>query len=594
MAHYNKIYIKRVLCIIGLAVFVASAAACYAQSPTIVKSSEIVRINGKVYYVHLVKKGETLYSLARAYEVTISQLAEDNPELETGVLKAGQSLKILATAVGSSPYRDALVIQPSPPSTVTTQAAATTSETSASSHHHVVRPYYHEVKQGETLWGIAHKYGVTLADMRRYNPETLATTNDIMIGALLRLPAPSGEEHSAEAARKQLEKEFLSDHYLNLQTSNNDPVLLSRPVQAALLLPLLVSGRYIDDSETVNTAITTRLSSAEPFYSFYGGALLAIEDLKRKGLSLDLSVYDTYSEQTIKDLLEKKTLQGEDLIVGPVFAANFRSVAQFARDYNIKIVSPLDPNTEVLTVESPGMFQISPPFYCRQKKLIDDFLTHRDANMVLIYEPNSPDSLLVESYKDLLGDRFLDVTMLPYSVEAKNNTSFRTLLSLWLTPERENCVLVASNNEALVSDVAAHLYLLAFTQQHLITLYGLEGWRNFETIDLKYFHALNLHMVVPFFIDYSDEKVKNFVARFHETYKTDPSQYAFQGYDTFFYFLQAMMLYGKNFEKYLTEYTPKLLQTNYKFKYNESYNNGLVNVESCLINYTPDYTIVKR
>ncbi len=598
----NRKYISKLICSV---IFIALVTFAYAQVPVIVKSTERAKINGKIYYVHIVKKGETLYSLARVYEVTIDQLTQDNPELANG-LKEGQSLKILASSLGTAPDTTPVVHAPATvvpaatpatkPSTVTSEAKSvsetkTTVSDSEAENQSVKRPFYHEVKQGETLWNIARRYEVTVDDMRRYNPEALAT-DDLMVGVLLRLPPPSlGTQAVTKPAA--LAEEFPSDHFLNPPTDalDKDPVLLSRPIQAALMLPLLVYPKSAD-TVVVNTAIT-RLRSAENYYSFYEGALLAIEELKRQGLSLDLSVYDTYNEQTIKDLLAKNTLAGEDIVIGPVYTVNFRPVAQFAKEYRVKIVSPLDPNTEVLTLENPNMFQVSPPYYCRQKKLIDNLLSRHQSNIIMVYEEGSRDSILVESYKNLIGDRIKNITLLPYKV-AKNNTSIRASLTNMIVAGTENCVLVASNNEALVADVAANLYLLTFRQRYLITLYGTERWRGFETVDLKYFHALNLHIVVPFFIDYENENVKKFVARFQDTYKADPSQYAFQGYDTFYYFLQAIMLYGKDFEKYLPEYKPKLLQTNYVFKYNESYNNGLVNVESCLLNYTPEYTIVKR
>ena len=40
------------------------------QSPMIEKSEVIVFINGKKFYVHTVKAGETLYSICKAYNVT--------------------------------------------------------------------------------------------------------------------------------------------------------------------------------------------------------------------------------------------------------------------------------------------------------------------------------------------------------------------------------------------------------------------------------------------------------------------------------------------------------------------------------------------
>ena len=48
---------------------------------TIEKSTEIVTIGNKQYYMHHVKPGETLYSLSRVYEVTEEEIRNLNPEV---------------------------------------------------------------------------------------------------------------------------------------------------------------------------------------------------------------------------------------------------------------------------------------------------------------------------------------------------------------------------------------------------------------------------------------------------------------------------------------------------------------------------------
>ena len=41
-------------------------------------STEKVKIDGKVYYLHNIKKGETLYSLGKAYNVTVDEIIKNN------------------------------------------------------------------------------------------------------------------------------------------------------------------------------------------------------------------------------------------------------------------------------------------------------------------------------------------------------------------------------------------------------------------------------------------------------------------------------------------------------------------------------------
>ena len=49
------------------------------------KSATIVYINGAKYYVHTVQPGETLYSLSREYGVGEQVIVEHNPEVAAGL-----------------------------------------------------------------------------------------------------------------------------------------------------------------------------------------------------------------------------------------------------------------------------------------------------------------------------------------------------------------------------------------------------------------------------------------------------------------------------------------------------------------------------
>ena len=68
-------------------------ALTLATSTTAIFAQEIVVIGGTKYAIHDVAKGETLYSLARQYGVTVDDIKEANEVLVKG-LKAGQRIKI--------------------------------------------------------------------------------------------------------------------------------------------------------------------------------------------------------------------------------------------------------------------------------------------------------------------------------------------------------------------------------------------------------------------------------------------------------------------------------------------------------------------
>ncbi|MCX6247312.1 MAG: ABC transporter substrate-binding protein [Bacteroidetes bacterium] len=68
------------------------------------RSSRIEKIDGKDYYIHTVKKGQTLYMIAKAYEVDINDVIAENPVVKEG-LKTGQKIRILVPAKTEPPRK---------------------------------------------------------------------------------------------------------------------------------------------------------------------------------------------------------------------------------------------------------------------------------------------------------------------------------------------------------------------------------------------------------------------------------------------------------------------------------------------------------
>lgn len=89
----KKFFVGAILPICLLVVFVIGLnSAVYAQTPVSV-SKEKVRVNGTLMYAHQVTKGQTVYSICKAYNVTPEELQNSNPNLANG-LKDGMLLVI--------------------------------------------------------------------------------------------------------------------------------------------------------------------------------------------------------------------------------------------------------------------------------------------------------------------------------------------------------------------------------------------------------------------------------------------------------------------------------------------------------------------
>lgn len=128
------------------AMLLTAGANLYAQEPqSIEKSQTIVYINGAKYYVHNVRHGETLYSLAKTYGVAEQVIAAENPHLAQG-LKADQSLKIPVVETG-------VVVQEQ----LSPKKLKKTFD-------------QHTVQKGETLYGISKRYAISVETIMEDNP----------------------------------------------------------------------------------------------------------------------------------------------------------------------------------------------------------------------------------------------------------------------------------------------------------------------------------------------------------------------------------------------------------------------------------------
>jgi LysM repeat protein/ABC-type branched-subunit amino acid transport system substrate-binding protein len=116
---------------------------------------------------HLVQPKETLYSISKQYGVTIDALKTANGDLLNNGLKIGLNIKIpssgsLQNVAVSKPEETKKVIAPvvSKPSVVKATPEGKTT--------------YHIIEPKETKYGISKKYGMTVVELERLNPQIVS------------------------------------------------------------------------------------------------------------------------------------------------------------------------------------------------------------------------------------------------------------------------------------------------------------------------------------------------------------------------------------------------------------------------------------
>ena len=155
---------KKFLCLIIL--FSISPVWILAQQDAKIKKSQIIEnIGGKDHYLHFVKQGETLFEIAKTYDLTVNDIFATNPESAEGI-RPGQILKI----------------------PVQVKKKKTTENTNSESEY-----FFHIVKSKETLYGISRKYGVEINDIKNLNPEMGEYPKE---GETIKIPIRKSSENS--------------------------------------------------------------------------------------------------------------------------------------------------------------------------------------------------------------------------------------------------------------------------------------------------------------------------------------------------------------------------------------------------------------
>ena len=165
--------------------------------------------------------------------------------------------------------------------------------------------------------------------------------------------------------------------------------------------------------------------------------------------------------------------------------------------------------------------------------------------------------------------------------------SLPAALTSRLTKGGVNRIIVASEKEAFVSDLVRNLGIL-LGRGYKIVLYAPSRVRTFDTIDSSLYHQCFLHISSPYFADYELNHVKSFVRSYRALYRTEPSQFAFQGYDLTRYFANLVAKYGSRWTHALRQVTGSGIHTDFRFvpARNGSYRNTAIR----RIVYNTDYS----
>ncbi len=509
----------------------------------------------KDFLSHKVRAGQTLYAIARDYNISVATLREDNPSVNPQSLSVGETLWIRRAQMGSSSEQQAHEEM--------TEYAQTLNKATTDDGYD-----YHVVNAGETIYSLSRRFGISEEEFARLND----VSQGLKAGAMIRIPR----------AEQPQQEQPLADAVAPAELSQVEDVAFrvvprTEQLDVALMLPMNVESR-----------------PNASYVEFYQGFLLGLEKLKEQGSGeTKLTVYNTgHDHQKVEQIVSSTMFEGTDLIVGPVYEDELGPVVRYAEQNGVPVVSPL---ANLEAVQSPSLFQLSPAVERKYEKV--ENLIDGSRDIYMIYAAQYDKDFEQEALQMLHGRPYVSYA---YSFDDQKSvftprdaaTPVIESIDTVMKSERPSLFVVLANGETDVDRIlgtlsSANVALTERSQQSApYVVLGTSRWGRFNNIDHTSYFNNNVVMISTYHAKRDVAPVREFDSRYIESYGTLPSLYAYRGYDTAMMFVGGMRS-DMDYRMLDKRYTP--LQTTYKFE--RDGNGRYINQEWVRVNYNNNYTI---
>ena len=505
---------------------------------------------------HEIKAGETLYSISRAYGVTVSAIQAANPGLGETII-AGQTINIPAKGPETPPQQH-IIINPvtipvdSQPSTVAQQVPV---NSQLPAEIPPCKETY-EVKKKETLYSIAQRFGVTMDEIVAANPTIEPDKKDrIKKGQMLCIPFTQAE---LEAMRPVVEEE---------EIIIKEPV----PVNFAIIMPF-----GLNQQKKTREAIT--------MIDFYEGIMLAVSEMKRDGVSGKVYAYD---EAQIDSVLALPQMKKVNLIIGAKDANNINKLKAFTEKNNISLVVPLSSSTTLVN-NTHNVYQVN------QKMDNDTYdrafasfsAMHPNANYIFV---NIEDQMDKADYVMRLKN-FLNSEDIRFS-----NCDFQNIAGIveMLSTNKENYIIPSSSTKTAFDRLVKRLGELSLDSYRL-SLFGYTDWQAFADKSIEAFKKYQCMFFTSFYNNPNATETYAFNQRFRSTFGRDQyntyPRYGMLGYDIANFFVRNMYVEGEDFAANIENLTSEAIQNPMHFTHKNTWS-GFINNAMMFVKYNADGTI---
>jgi len=514
------------------------------------KSNTVQTIEGKKFYIHKIEKGQSLYAISKLYAVNVEELYEYNPELKAGA-KAEQEIKI--------PF-----VVPAPlviPSKTLSLGTNTVTPPDSTKYR------IHKVQKSETIYYLTRKYKISEKEILAFNP---LLKDGVKEGQLLIVGEKNPKKQTDKRPKDVIQFSTAKENNVELREDS----MLYKPVpkdkkqkyNISLMLPFSIDQTLAIDN---NELLKTNSSFPEVpgiAIDFYLGFKSAIDSLSSKDFQINLELADIDDKDSTKleALLTKTNFSELDIIFGPLYPSDFKTMSKKAKEFFVPIVSPITQQNKIL-YNNIYISKTNPSQFTLLEGLADyciDSLIQNKANIILmtLHDKDKKEIAFVNAFRKYYNEKqiLLDKGIADTVTMARSVSDVK----MRYKPNVKNVIVSLSAHQVYVTDFVTQLAV--FAEKKDIVLCGWQSITEMENIDQAYLNQL--HYTFPHQFNFTNkQKYEQVINDYKTKLETYPSEYFFMGFDIAFYYLKNLKEYGPDFVHSLDTLN---FESNYmRFKY---------------------------
>lgn len=412
------------------------------------------------------------------------------------------------------------------------------------------------VKKKDTIFGIANKYGISLPELMEANPEMKKEGYNLQKGATIFIPfAKSG--NTAQGTQN---------------TTASATQKKANTVNVGIMLPL----HNVD-------------GDGKRMVEYYRGILLACENLKQKGISVNIHAWNVPIDADIRTTLVQEGANTCDLIFGPLYSKQVAPLANFCKNYGIKMVIPFSINGDDVN-RTKEIFQVYQSPETLNEASIKAFLS-RFPNVHPIFVDCNDSTSRKGNFTFGLRKE-LEKRKINYSITNVNSSP--EYFAKAFVPSKQNVVILNTGRSPQLTQVLNKLDQFCTKYPGaVISLFGYTEWLMYAKYNLDRFYRYDTYIPSTFYYNTSTSATADLERRysqwFHEPMQVAMPRFAITGYDHAMFFIQGINKYGKDFTGSKSQVNYQPVQTPLHFV--KTAKGGYRNQMLELIHYTFNHQI---